>query len=93
MTCAKGKDPITVVNQGLCQNYLSANTIDPIAFLESNGQFTTIEHLQQQTKIAPKIQQKSIKSREQIQDEEIQEFFKDHTLSVNIGVPGNNIEV
>lgn len=26
-------------------------------------------------------------------DEEIEEFFRDHTLSVNIGVPGNNIEV
>ncbi|MDD2891762.1 MAG: M23 family metallopeptidase [Candidatus Gracilibacteria bacterium] len=93
VTCGKGKDPIDIVNKGLCQNYLTINTIDPIAFLESNGQFTTLEHLQEQTRIAPKIEQKSIKTREQIMDEEIEEFFRDHTLSVNIGVPGNNIEV
>ncbi|MDD5376733.1 MAG: M23 family metallopeptidase [Candidatus Gracilibacteria bacterium] len=93
VTCGKGKDPIAIVNQGLCQSYLAANTIDPIAFLESNGQFTTIEHLQQQTKAAPKIEQKTIKTREQILDEEIGEFFKDHTLSVSLGIPGNNVEV
>lgn len=48
--------------------------------------------LQEKTKTVPKIEQKSIKTREQILDEEIEEFFKDHTLSVSLGVPGNNIE-
>lgn len=60
--------------------------------MESNGQFTTIEKLQEKNKTAPKIEQKSIKSREQILDEEIEEFFRNHALQVSIGIPGNNIE-
>ena len=94
--CAKGKDPISIVNQGLCRDYLTANTIDPIAFLESNGSFTSfavIEQIKEKGKIAPKIEKKSIKSREEILNEEIEEFFKNHTLTVKIGIPGNNIEV
>lgn len=85
---------MTIVNQGLCRDFLTANTIDPIAFLES-GVVTTnaaVQALQEKTKTAPKIEQKTIKSREEILDEEMQEFFKDHTLSVSLGVPGNNIE-
>lgn len=48
--------------------------------------------LQDKSKTAPKIEKKSIKTREQILDEETDEFFKDHTLSVSLGVPGNNVE-
>ncbi|MDD2916476.1 MAG: M23 family metallopeptidase [Candidatus Gracilibacteria bacterium] len=94
VTCGKGKDPMTIVDQGLCRDFLTANTIDPIAFLE-NGSITTtaaVQVLQDKSKIAPKIEKKSIKTREQILDEEIEEFFRDHTLSVNLGVSGNNIE-
>ncbi|MDP2103653.1 MAG: M23 family metallopeptidase, partial [Candidatus Gracilibacteria bacterium] len=93
VTCGKGKDPLSIVDQGLCRDYLTANTIDPIAFLESNGEFTTIEKLQQKTKTAPKIEQRSIKTREQILEEETDEFFKKRALSVSLGVAGNNIEV
>ena len=85
---------MTIVDQGLCRDSLTANTIDPIAFLE-NGTVTTtvaIQNLQEKGKNAPKIEQKTIKTREQILEEEIEEFFKDHTLSVSLGVPGNNIE-
>lgn len=85
---------MTIVDQGLCRDSLTANTIDPIAFLE-NGTITTtaaVQVLQEKGKTAPKIEKKSIKTREQILDEEIEEFFKDHTLSVSIGIPGNNIE-
>lgn len=60
-----------------------------------NGTITTtaaIQVLQEKGKTAPKIEQKSIKTREQILDEEMEEFFKDHTLSVKLGIPGNNIE-
>ena len=95
VTCGKGKDPMVIVDQALCRDFLTANTIDPIAFLE-NGNVTTtaaVEVLKEKTKVAPKIEQKSIKSREQILDEETEEFFRDHTLSVSLGVPGNNIEV
>jgi hypothetical protein len=83
------------VNQGLCRDWLTANTIDPIAFLE-NGTITTtaaVQILQERGKNAPKIEQKSIKTRDQILEEEIGEFFKDHNLSVTLGIPGNNIEV
>jgi len=93
VTCAKGKNPMTIVDQWLCRDYLTANTIDPIAFLESNGEFTTIENLQQKTKTAPKIEQRSIKTREQILEEETDEFFKRRALSVSLWIPGNNIEV
>jgi len=86
---------MTIVNQGLCRDFLTANTIDPIAFLESGVVTTTaaVQAIQEKTKTAPKIEQKTIKTREQILDEEMQEFFKNHTLSVSLGVPGNNIEV
>jgi hypothetical protein len=35
VSCGKGLDPLSVVNKGLCRDFLTANTIDPIAFLES----------------------------------------------------------
>lgn len=82
--CGSGKDPLAVVDQGLCRDYLVANTVDPIAFLESNGEFTTIENLQKKSQDAQKIEQKSIKTREQIFEEETDEFFKNHTLSVSL---------
>lgn len=77
---------MTIVDRGLCRDFLTANTIDPIAFLE-NGTITTtaaVQMLQEKGKTAPKIEQKTIKTREQILDEEIEEFFKDHTLSVSL---------
>lgn len=77
---------MAVVDGGLCRDFLTANTIDPIAFLE-NGTITTtaaVQMLQEKGKTAPKIEQKTIKTREQILDEEIEEFFKDHTLSVSL---------
>ncbi|NCP77296.1 hypothetical protein GW830_04160 [bacterium] len=82
------------MNQGLCRDFLTANTIDPIAFLENGTISTTaaVQMLQEKGKTTPKIEKKSIKTREQILDEDIQDFFKDHALSVSLGVPGNNIE-
>lgn len=78
---------MVLVDQGLCRDFLTSNTIDPIAFLE-NGSVTTtaasIQIIQDKSKTAPKIEQKSIKTREQILDEETEEFFKDHTLSVSL---------
>ncbi len=94
VTCAKWKDPMAIVDQGLCRDSLTANTIDPIAFLENGSISTTaaVQVLQEKAKTAPKIEKKTIKTREQILDEEIEEFFKDHALSVTLWVPGNNIE-
>lgn len=77
---------MAVVDRGFCRDFLTANTIDPIAFLE-NGTITTtaaVQMLQEKGKTAPKIEQKTIKTREQILDEEIEEFFRDHTLSVSL---------
>jgi len=77
---------MSVVNDGMCRDYLLNNTIDPILFLESNGSFVsngsftdiaTIKEKQDNTK---KIEQKNIKTREQILDEEIYEYLKNHTF-------------
>lgn len=93
-TCGKGKTPDAIVDGWLCRDFLTSNTIDPIAFLE-NGTITTttaIQAVQEKVRLAPKIEQKTIKTREQILEEEVQEFFKSHTVSVNLWVVDNNIE-
>lgn len=94
VTCGKGKTEDALVNGGLCRDFLTANTIDPIAFLENGSIATTaaIADIQEKVRLAPKIEQRTIKTREQILEEETVEFFKDHALSVSLGVVGNNIE-
>jgi hypothetical protein len=48
------------------------------------------QELQKQTK---KIEQKSIKSREQILDEEVEEFLNTHTISLSRSLLGDNAEL
>ncbi len=97
LNCGKGVDPVTLVNQWLCRDYLTSNTIDPILFLEKQElNFTTpqnIQKIQELQKVTKKIEQKSIKSREQILEEEIQEFLSRYTISLATTIPGDNIEL
>ena len=109
---------MAVVNQGLCQDSLAANTIDPIAFLESGHVASPvvtptpanpnpapvvetapvlepitsqmIESIRQNTQT---IDQKTIKSRQEIADEEIKEFLQKYTIRLSTSIPGNNIPV
>ncbi|MBP8016583.1 M23 family metallopeptidase, partial [Candidatus Gracilibacteria bacterium] len=92
-TCSKGVDIMSVVNGGMCKDFMLANTVDPILFIESGGTFTQITQIQQKQKEIPKINPKSIKSREQILEEEIQDFFIRHSLQFKISAPGGNVEI
>jgi glutamyl-tRNA reductase len=67
----------------MCRDFLTANTIDPILFLESNGQFKAIEDIKQMQNRTAKIEKQNIKTREQILEEEIAEFLKTHSFKLN----------
>ncbi len=96
VTCGKGRDPLSIVNQGLCRDYLTANTIDPIAFLES-GQTTapggptaaTVENIQNRPQ--QKVDRTNMKSRAEIQEEEMQEFLRTHSVSIGLSNDGTNL--
>lgn len=86
-TCAKGLDPMSVVNKGLCRDWLASNTIDPIAFLESGkvsipGSATSqvVEAVRNRPTERP--DRTVMKTRAQIQEEEIQEFLKKNSISI-----------
>lgn len=91
-SCSKWISIENVVNNWQCRDYLTTNTIDPILFLESNWTFTTIENIQVKQKQTVKIEQKNIKTREQILDEEIQEFLRDHTFKYSTKASWDNLQ-
>ncbi|EKD66087.1 MAG: peptidase M23 [uncultured bacterium (gcode 4)] len=91
--CSKWVDIFDVVNDGMCRDFLTANTIDPILFLESNWEFKAIEDIKQMQDKTEKINKQNIKTREQILDEEIAEFLKIHSFKLNTWVSGNNLIV
>lgn len=91
--CSKGVDIFELVNNWMCRDYLIANTIDPILFLESNWSFTDIQSIQQKQTETKKIESKNIKSREQIFEEEINEFLKFNKISYSIWNSWNNFEI
>ncbi|MDQ1344243.1 MAG: Peptidase protein [Patescibacteria group bacterium] len=95
-TCAKGMDPMSVVNKGLCRDWLSRNTIDPIAFLESGkvaipgvADSTVIEAVRNKPTERP--DRTSMKTRAEIQEEEIQEFLKKNSISIGLSENGTNV--
>lgn len=92
-TCSKWVDIFDVVNDWMCRDFLIANTVDPILFLESNGQFKAIEDIKELQNKTVKIQQKNIKTREQILEEEIAEFLKTHSFKLSTWVSWNNLVV
>lgn len=98
-TCSKWIDIMQVVNDWMCRDFLNNNTIDPILFLESNWTYTswwnssvTIESVKQKQTETKKIEQKNIKSREQILQEEITEFLKNHSFELRTQVVWDNLK-
>lgn len=91
--CSQWVDIMNVVNNWMCRDYLETNTIDPILFLESNWNFVSIEDIKQKQDKTIKIEQKNIKSREQILDEEIDEFLKTHTFDIDTNITWDNLEI
>ena len=92
-TCSKWIDIMDVVNNWQCRDYLLANTVDPIVFLEWNWSFTSIDSIQSIQSQTKKIEQKNIKTREEILEEEIQEFLKNHSFDFQTQAVWDNLEV
>lgn len=90
--CAKGKNPMTLVNQGECRSYLTNNTIDPIVFLETGvinaipPTANVIEIIKNKPVIV--IKKDTIKSREEILNEEAEEYLKSYTVTANMPLRG-----
>lgn len=98
ITCGKGLDPLSVVNKGLCQDFLKLNTIDPLAFLESGkvaipGEATRADIEAVKNRPIEKVDRSKMKTRAEIQQEEIQEFLKSNNISINLSDKGTNVMV
>lgn len=93
-TCSKWIDIMQVVNDWMCRDFVTSNTIDPILFLESNWTYTnvTVNSIQQKQAETKKIEQKNIKSREQILQEEIADFLKTHSFDLKTKVLWDNLK-
>ena len=89
---------MAVVNQGACRDFLARNTIDPIAFLESGkiavpGTATKEVVESVQNRPVKVVERTNMKTRAQIQEEEIQEFLKENSLSFGLSEAGTNVPV
>gem|GEM_PF-3650751 len=78
-----------IVNGTSCQKEALASTIDPIAFLESNGaiipkSFDDIIEDNSKVIIEKQINREEIVSIEQIREEEVKSFIKKYDISVNV---------
>lgn len=80
----------------MCREFLEKNTVDPIAFLEGGAISTPITTAQiqaiQNTSKNVTIDRKTIKSREQIEEEEIQEFFRNRSFQIVAGISRTQIQ-
>lgn len=95
-TCSKWIGIMDVVNEWMCRDYLLSNTIDPILFLEWNWTYTSsstsISEIKEKQEETKKIEQKNIKTREQILDDEINEYLKSHTFGFSTKVTWDNLK-
>lgn len=91
--CAKWISEMDLVNNWTCRESLLANTIDPIIFLENNGSFKDVSDIQAKQSETINIDSKSIESRQQILDEEVDDFIKWHGISLNTWVSWDNLEL
>lgn len=94
-TCSKWIDIMQLVNDWMCKDFLTTNTIDPILFLESNGTYTnvTIDTVKQKQAETKKIEQKNIISREELLKQEINEFLKSHSFELKTNVAWDNLKI
>lgn len=96
--CSKWIDIMSVVNNWQCRDYLLSNTIDPILFLEGNWTYSSmttsaiIQSIRKKQDETKKIEQKNIKTREEILNEEIDEFLKSHSFSYKTQVTWDNLK-
>ncbi len=86
------------MNKGLCQDFLKLNTIDPIAFLESGkvavpGEASKADIEAVKNRPVEKVDRSKMKTRAEIQQEEIQEFLKSNNVSINLSDKGTNVMV
>jgi hypothetical protein len=97
VTCSKGKDMIALVNKGDCRSYLTSNTIDPVVFIETGtmGVAPPTAQVIETIKNTPSvvIQKQTIKSREEILNEESEEFLKSYTIVPNFPSRGSVVAV
>lgn len=98
VACARGLDPMDVVNKGLCRDSLLQNTIDPIAFLESGkvaipGQASKAVIEAVKSRPIEKVDRSTMKTRAQIQEEEAQEFLKKNNITIGLSENGTNLPV
>ena len=95
-SCVKGIGEMGSVNGTLCRSELLSNTVDPIAFIESGKLVTTVTQStvnQVQSKPVIKIEQKTIKSRAEILEDEMREFLSRVNFSFGIPESGVNVPV
>ena len=86
-SCSKGLGEMGAVNGTACRAELLGSTVDPIAFIESGKLAVSVDRTtvtQVQSKPVVKIEQKTIKSRAQILNEEMQEFLKHANFSLGL---------
>ena len=86
-SCSKGLGEMAAVNGTVCRAELTGSTVDPIAFIESGKLAVTVTRTtvtQVQSKPTVKIEQKSIKSRAEILEDEMQEFLKRNNFSLGL---------
>lgn len=86
-----------VVNQGKCRDYLLANTIDPILFLETGNVSTVapsrtfIDKIKDTPPVM--INPSTIRSRQEILDEEAAEYLKKYSVKVDLPNTGINLTI
>ena len=70
----------SITNSRICQKEALENTVDPLAFLATNGAIIKYT-VSQKIKKQPKISRKNIISREEIQRQIVQEFLRTHKFN------------
>ena len=88
-SCSAWMSIFDIVNGTSCQEEALASTLDPIAFLESNGanipqSFDKIIVENSKTIVEKQISREEIVSIEQIREEEVKNFIKKYDININV---------
>ena len=81
--CAYGKSIFNIVNHTYCLSELQKNTLDPLAFLSSNGAIIKYVKKWIKHKLTKKISRKHLISYETIEKKLLYDFLKTHKFYVN----------
>ncbi len=75
----------TIINSGVCFDQLAINTVDPLRFLETNGSIVTGWWVIEKPQSKPAdLNPVNVLSREEIERMEIQEFFKNFEIKIQV---------